>query len=85
MNQNVNGNNQFTKVLRLKARFVNSLLGYEQNFQSFYRVAKIIKFTKLLIRNLHRKVYDKGLESTLSFFILQFWICKRRKAAEAVL
>ena len=72
------------QMLRLKGRFGNTLLDYEQKYPIILRGGDS-SFTKLLIEDSHGKVFHKGVESTLNCVRSRFWICQGRKSVKAVL
>lgn len=70
-------------LFRLKGRFANSDLIYEQQHPIILRSDS--HFTKLVIRDAHERVFHQGVESTLSKVREDYWIPKGRKTVKTVL
>ena len=68
--------------LRLKGRFENSSLTYDEKYPILLRGAYDSYFTKLIIWDAHHNVYHEGVESTLNFVRNKFWITKGRKSVK---
>ena len=72
-------------LLRLKGRFENALMNYEEKHPLILRSAADSYFTKLIIIDAHEKVLHHGIETTLNCIRSKFWIVRGRKAVKGVL
>ena len=70
-------------LLRLKGRFANSKLRYEQQYPALLRSDS--HFTKLIIWDAHEATMHHGVESTLARIRSRYWIIKGRKTVKNVL
>ena len=70
-------------VLRLRGRFANSKLRYEQQYPVLQRSDSHL--TKLIIWDAHEATMHNGVESTLAGIRRRYWIIKRRKTVKNVL
>ena len=70
-------------LLRLKGRFANSKLRYEQQYPVPLRSDS--HFTKLIIWDAHEVTMHHGVESTLARIRSRYWIIKGRKSVKNVL
>ena len=70
-------------LLRLKGRFANSKLTYEQQYPVLLRGDS--HFTKLIIWDAHEATMHHGVESTLARIRSRYWIIKGRKSVKNVL
>ena len=67
-------------LLRLKDRFENATLNYDEKHPLILRSLENSCLTKLIILDLHKKVLHHGIETTLSDVRSKFWIVKGQKA-----
>ena len=72
-------------LLRLKGRFENAALDYDEKHPLILRSLENSFFTKLIILDSHERVLHHGIETTLSDIRSNFWIVKGRKAVKSVL
>ena len=72
-------------LLRLKGRFENAALDYDEKHPSVLRSLENSFFTKLIILDSHERVLHHGIETTLSDVRSNFWIVEGRKAVKSVL
>ena len=70
-------------VLRLKGRFENSLMSYDEKYPIILRSDSY--FTKLLVLNAHKNVMHQGIESTLNDIRSRYWIIKGRKTIKNII
>ena len=70
-------------VLRLRGRFANSKLQYEQQYPVLLRSDSHL--TKLIIWDAHEATMHHGVESTLAWIQRRYWIIKGRKTVKNVL
>ncbi|XP_028403430.1 uncharacterized protein LOC114526129 [Dendronephthya gigantea] len=70
-------------LLRLKGRFANSRLKYEEQFPVLLRSDSHL--TKLIIWDAHESTMHHGVESTLARVRKTYWIIKGRKSVKDVL
>ena len=70
-------------LLRLKGRFANSKLRYEQQYPVLLRSDS--HFTSLIIWDAHEATMHHGVESTLARIRSRYWIIKGRKSVKNVL
>ena len=70
-------------VLRIKGRFENSHLSYEEKHPALLRSGSY--FTLLVVRNVHNLVYHQGVEATLNKFRCNYWITQGRKNIKNIL
>ena len=71
-------------LLRLKGRFENAALNYDEKHPLILRSLENSFFTKLIILDSHEKVLHHSIETTLSDVRSKFWIVKGRKAVKSV-
>ena len=69
-------------LLRLKGRFENAALDYDEKHPLILRSLENSFFTKLIILDSHERVLHHGIETTLSDVRSKFWIVKGRKAVK---
>ena len=69
-------------ILRLKGRFANSSICYEERHPILLRSSSVSYFTRLIVHDSCQKVLPHGIESTLSHIHTKFWITKRRKTVK---
>ena len=69
-------------LLRLKGRFENAALHYDEKHPLILRSLENSFFTKLIILDSHERVLHHGIETTLSDVRSKFWIVKGRKAVK---
>ena len=67
-------------LLRLKGRFENAALDYDEKHPLILRSLENSFFTKLIILDSHERVLHHGTETTLGDVRSKFWIVKGRKA-----
>ena len=72
-------------LLRLKGRFENAALDYDEKHPLISRSLENSFFTKLIILDSHERVLHHGIETTLRDVRSKFWIVKGRKAVKIVL
>ena len=72
-------------ILRLKGRFENAALDYDEKHSLMLRSLENSFFTKLIILDSYEKVLHHGIETTLSDVRSKFWIFKGQKAVKSVL
>jgi hypothetical protein len=70
--------------LRLKGRFANSSLKYEEQHPVLLR-CKDSHFTRLVIWDAHESTMHHGVESTLARVRARYWIVKGRKSVKDIL
>ena len=71
------------KCLRLKGRFGSSCMEYNQKHPVILCGGESA-FTILIIRDAHDRVLHHGVETTLSFIRMKYWILKGRKTVKEV-
>jgi hypothetical protein len=71
-------------LLRLKGRFANSSLQYQEQFPIILR-NKDSYFTRLVILDAHETTMHHGVETTLARIRSKYWIVKGRKSVKEVL
>ena len=71
-----------TVILRLKGRFANSSICYEERHPILLRSSSVSYFTTLIVRDSCQKVLPHGIESTLNHIHTKCWITKRRKTVK---
>ena len=72
-------------LLRLKGRFENAALHYDEKHPLILRSLENSFFTKLIILDSHERVLHHGIEIALSDVRSKFWIVMGRKAVKSVL
>lgn len=70
-------------MVRLRGRFNNSLMQYEEKFPILLRLESWI--TKLIVRQAHENVLHHGVETTLANIRRKYWIIKGRKVVRDIL
>ena len=70
-------------IVRLKGRFENCALNYDEKFPALLRSDSY--FTYLLIIDAHENVFHQGIEATLNYIRSKFWLIKGRKTVKNVL
>ena len=71
-------------ILRLKGRFANSSIYYDETHPILLRSGSISYFTTLIVRDSHQKVLHHGIETTLNHIRSKFWITKGRKMVQDI-
>ena len=69
-------------LLRLKGRFANAKLRYEQQYPVLLRSDSHL--TKLIIWDAHEATMHHGIESTLAWIRRRYWIIEGRKTKECL-
>ena len=69
-------------ILRLKGRFANSSICYEERHPILLRSSSVSYFTTLIVLDSCQKVLPHGIESTLNHIHTKCWITKRRKTVK---
>ena len=72
-------------LLRLKGRFKNAALDFDEKHPLVLRSLENSFFTKLITLDSHERVLHYGTETTLSDVRSKFWIAKGQKAVNSVL
>ena len=70
-------------LLRLRGRFGNSTMQYEEKYPLLLRTDGI--FTKLVITDCHENVFHHGIESTLANLRRRYWVVRGRKTVKNLL
>ena len=70
-------------VLRVKGRFSQSKLPYEQSHPALLRRDSIL--TKLIVYDAHERALHHGVEGTLASVRQRFWIIKGRKTVQSII
>lgn len=71
-------------LLRLKGRFGNSALSYQEKFPVLLRDSESY-VTRLIVLDAHEKVLHHGVETTLAHIRNEFWIVKGRKTVKNII
>ena len=71
------------KILRLKGRFANTLISFDEKFPIILRDSSY--FTVLVVWDAHFKVLHHGVETTLEKVRAKFWIVKGRKTVKNII
>ena len=72
-------------LLRLKGRFKNAALDFDEKHPLVLRSLENSFFRKLITLDSHERVLHYGIETTLSDVRSKFWIAKGQKAVNSVL
>ena len=71
--------------MRLKGRFANSSLEYEEQHPVILRSKDSSYFTRLIISDAHEATMYHGIETTLAWIRKNYWIVKGRKSVKEVI
>ena len=71
--------------MRLKGRFANSSLEYEEQHPVILRSKDSSYFTRLIILDAHEATMHHGIETTLARIRRNYWIVKRRESVKEVI
>ena len=71
-------------IVRLKGRFANSLICYEERHPILLRSGSVGYFTTLIVRDSRQKVLYHGIETILNHIRSKFWITKGRKTVKDI-
>ena len=72
-------------LMRLKGRFANSSLEYEEQHPVILRSKDNSYFTRLIILDAHEATMHHGIETTLARIRKNYWIVKGRKSVKEVI
>ena len=71
--------------MRLKGRFANSSLEYEEQHPFILRSKDSSYFTRLIIFNAHEVTMHHGIKTILAWIRKNYWIVKGRKSVKEVI
>ena len=72
-------------LMRLRGRFANSSLVYEEQHPVILRSKDCSYFTRLIILDAHEATMHHGIETTLARIRENYWIVKGRKSVKEVI